>query len=225
MKKIPFATFFLCFSLFSCSKSDDPAPDTTPTASYMNMKAGSTWNYEQINTAPPAPTALYTLTSTTRDSTVDGKTYHVFTNTTTSSSEYYRVSGNDYFTFQSLPAALGGTKVENLYLKSSAAVGTSWPQSYTITFGGISFPVTLTNSIVEKGINKTVNGIAYTGVIHVKTVLSVTGVPSAALVTDIHSYYAPNYGLIENSSKIDLNYVGIVSNTDVTTRLKTSLLL
>ena len=224
MKKIPFAALFLCFACFSCGKDDDPAPDP-PTASYMNVKAGSTWNYEEINNTPPVATSLFTLTSTNRDSSITGNSYHVYTNSRSSASEYYRISGNDYYTFQSLPAALGGTKVETLYLKSSAAVGASWQQSYTISFGGISFPVNMANSIEEKGINKTVNGISYTDVIHVKTTLSVTGIPSSALVTDIHSYYAPNYGLIENRSKIDLNYMGFVSSTDFTTRLKTSVLL
>lgn len=225
MKKLPFAALFLCFSSFSCSEKDDPAPDPTPTASYMNVKAGSIWNYEEINNVPPASTITYTLTSTNRDSSINGNSFHVYTNSRTNASEYYGISGNDYSTYQSLPAALGGTKIINLYLKSSATVGFSWQQKYNISFGGFPFEVTLINTIEERGINKTVNGIAYTEVIHVKTTLSVGGVPSSSLVTDIHSYYAPNYGLIENRSKIDLNYVGIVSNTDVTTRLKTSNLL
>ena len=223
MKKIQFAPLYLCLVTISCGKSD-PAPGTT-TASYMNMKVGSSWNYEQINNKPPTSTSNFTLTSINKDTTVDAKSYHVFTNSGTGASEYYRLSGSDYYTYQSLPAALGGIKVENLYLKTEAAVGVSWPQVYNITFNSFPLVVTVTHTIQEKGISKTVNGINYTNVIHVKTGITVGGIPPASLVTDIHYYYAPNVGLIENTSKIDLNYLTIINSTDVTTRLKTAILL
>ncbi len=225
MKKTHFSALFVVIMLFSACQEDVPEPPVPPAASYMNTTAGSSWNYEQINNTPPAITAQYTLTSTNRDSTIDGKSFHVYTNSSTSASEYYRISGNDYYTYQSLPAALGGTKVENLYLKAGAAVGTSWAQTYPITFSGITFPVTVTNRIEERGLTKTVNSLTYNDVIHVKTDISVTGIPASALTTDIHTYYAPNAGIIENTNKINLNYLGIVNNTDITTRLKTAVLL
>jgi hypothetical protein len=70
-----------------------------------------------------------------------------------------------------------------------------------------------------------VNGLTYNDVIHVKTDIAVAGVPASALTSDIHTYYAPNAGIIENTNKINLNYFGVVSNTDITTRLKTAVLL
>ena len=225
MKKIQFAALYLCLVTISCGKSDSPAP-TAPTAtSYMNVKVGSSWNFEQINNKPPVSTSNYTLTSINKDSIVNGNSYHVYTNSSTSTSEYFRIAGDDYYTYQSLPAALGSTKVENLYLKSSATVGTSWSQVYNITYSSVPLAVTVTHTIQEKGISKTVNGIVYNNVIHIKTGIAVGGIPPASLVTDIHYYYAPNYGLIENSSKIDLNYLTIISSTDITTRLKTAALL
>ncbi len=225
MKKTHFAALFVLITGFSACQNDDvPAPPVSSDP-YMNITANSTWNYEQINNTPPSITTNYTLTSTNRDTTVDAKTYHVFTNSATSASEYYRISGSDYFTYQSLPADLGSVKVENLYLKAAAAIGTSWPQVYNITFSGIPLAVTVTHRIEERGLTKIVNSITYTNVIHVKTDITVGGVPASALTTDIHSYYAPNAGLIENTNKINLNYFGIVNNTDITTRLKTAVLL
>jgi hypothetical protein len=225
MKKTHFAALFVLITVFSACQGDDPPTPPTTSASYMNVKAGSTWNYEQINNTPPIATTQYTLTSTNRDSTVDGESFHVFTNSSTSASEYYRISGSDYYTYQSLPAAVGGAKVKNLYLKAGAAIGTSWPQTYNITFSGLPVSVTVTHRIEERGLTKTVNSITYTDVIHVKTDIAVGGVPASALTSDIHTYYAPNAGIIENTNKINLNYFGIISNTDITTRLKTAVLL
>jgi hypothetical protein len=225
MKKTHFAALFVLITVFSACQGDDPPEPPVTATTYMNMTANSTWNYEQINNTPPAVTSLYTLTSTNRDTTAAGNSYHVFTNSSTSASEYYRVSGSDYFTYQALPANLGGVKVENLYLKAGAAVGTSWPQVYTVTFSGIPLQVTVTSRIEEKGLTKTVNSLTYSNVIHVKTDIAIAGIPASALTTDIHSYYAPNAGLIENTNKINLNYMGIVNNTDITTRLKTAVLL
>ncbi len=225
MKKIHLIAIITCFFAASCSKDNGPAPTPNPTNNFMNMKAGSTWNYEVTNNTPPPSTSSYTLTSTNRDSTIAGKQYHVYTNSNNGASEYYYVSGTDYYTYQSLPAALGGSKVENLYLKAGAAVNSSWSQLYNISFNSLPLAVTVVNKIEEKGISRTVNGISYNNVIHVSTTISVAGVPPASLVTDIDYYYAPNHGLIENSSKINLNYLGIVNNSDFATRLKTAILL
>ncbi len=223
MKNILFWAIISCFGMVACSKTNPTSPTASP--SYMNLRAGSVWNYEVLNNTPPASTTLYTLTSTSRDSSINSKSYHVFINSASGASEYYSAMGTDYYTYQSLPAALGGTKVENLYLKAGAAVNSSWSQLYNISFNSLPLAVTVVNKIEEKGISRTVNGISYNNVIHVSTTLSVAGVPPASLVTDIDYYYAPNHGLIENSSKINLNYLGIVNNSDFATRLKTAMLL
>ncbi len=224
MKKIHLVAIILCFFVASCDKSNDPAPTPNPTDNFMNMKAGSTWNYEVTNNTPPTNTSPYTLTSTNRDTTIAGKQYHVYTNSNNGASEYYYVSGTDYYTYQSLPAALGGSKVENLYLKAGAPVNSNWSQTYNISFNSLPLAVTVVNKIEEKGISRTVNGISYNNVIHVSTSLSVAGVPPASLITDIDYYYAPNYGMIENTSKININYLTIINNSDFTTRLKTAVL-
>ena len=222
MKKITFYCLSACLLVLSCGKDDDPDPVTGE--KYMKLTAGSAWNYEVINNITPS-TTLYTLTSTNRDSTVNGKSYHVFTNSSTGGSEYYNISGSDYYTYQSLPAALGGTKVENLYLKDNVGVGTSWAQTYNVTVSGIPLVVTATNSIAGKGLTKVVNGITYTDVIDVLTTLSVNLIPATGLTTNIHYYYAPRFGMIQNDIQINLNFMGVVNNSNTTTRLKTATIL
>jgi hypothetical protein len=116
--------------------------------------------------------------------------------------------------------------VEYIYLKDNSTAGTSWSQTFPATASGITFNATLTNTITEKGISKTVKGVAYTDVIHVTTVLtiSVGGIPlpPGALTTDIQSFYAPNIGLIQSTNKVDLDFGGLSEHTDQQTSLVSS---
>src|SRR5665647_3407955 len=197
----------------SCQKSDPPAP--APTDKYMSLTAGSTWNYELINNIL-STTSPFTITSTSKDSTINGKFYHVFTNSSGSANEYYNITGNDYYNFRNLPTAFGSSSVEYIYLKDNAAVGASWTQSYPVTVSGIALNVSLTNIITEKGISKTVKGTSYNDVIHITTTMAVTlgglPLPAGALTTDIQSYYTGKIGMIQSINKISLNFNGITDN-------------
>lgn len=225
MKKSLIPLFLVFISAISCSKGggDSSAPPI-PADKYISATAGSSWNYE-ITDNVAATTSPYTVTSTNRDSSVNGKVYHVYTNSGNNGSEYYNISGGDYTSFQNLPAAVGGSKAENLYLKDNVTFNTSWSQSYNITISSITVKVTLVNKIIETGVNITVNGKTYTKVIHVQTSITADGVPPAALTSDIQSYYAPKVGLVQNTTKINLNYLTIVNNTDTKTNLKSSTIL
>ena len=221
MKNLILSFLTLSIVVSSCQQDDPPVPVTAD--KYMSLTTGSTWNYELINNVA-ATTTPYTITATSKDSTINTKTYRVFTNSSGSSNEYFNITGNDYYTLRSLPASFGGTSVENIYLKDNAAVGASWIQSYPLAIpGGGTLNVTVTNTITEKGISKTVKGTTYTGVIHVTTTLTGTvgGVPlpAGALTTDIHSYYAAKVGLIQFFNKININFAGFVENTDQQTNL------
>jgi len=226
MKKLLFGGIFLSVLAISCSKDGDDE-DTTPAENYLHTAAGSTWNYRTVDNANPGPPEDYTRTSTSRDTTINGKTYHIYTNSASGESEYNGKSGNDYFIYQALPAELGGTNEENLYLKAGAAVNASWNQTYPIDVSGFSINAVVTNKIVEKGTSKTVNGVAYTNVIHVKTDIAITGIPPGLVTftTDIHQYYAPRVGLIQSDTKINVDFMGTMESTDVTTTLQSSSLL
>ena len=223
MKKIIFVLLAICGAISSCKKNSTSPP--TENIKYMNFTANSTWNYEVLDNLTSLTTS-YTLTSTSRDSTINGKTYHVFSNSSGSANEYYFLSGNDYYNFQNLPTTLSSNAIENIYLKDNAAVNTSWSQSYAIMATGFPLIVTIVNTITEKGISKTVNAIAYTDVVHVTSALSVSvlGVPlpAGAVTSDVQSFYAKKYGLIQSSNKIKINYSGIISDTDQQTILKSS---
>ena len=224
MKKIIFVLTVISFTFFSCKK--DPTPATVPdTTGYMSYTPNSTWNYTLTNNI--APSSLnYTITSTDRDSSINGKAYHVFTNSTTGSqNQYYNTTGNDYYTFRSLPTTLGGAPIENIYLKDNVAINDSWNQSYSISVSSIPITIKIINTITEKG-TLTVNGIAYTDVIHVTTTLQVSAysvpLPAGAITTDIQSYYAKKVGLVESKNKIDVSYAGLDEHVDEHTVLKSS---
>ena len=223
MKKIIIAILAISAATISCKKDSTTTPPVTDTSKYMSYTANSTWDYTVTNNIT-ATTLNYTITSTNRDSTINGKAYHVFTNSTGSANEYYNVTGNDYYTFQSLPTTLGGTPIENIYLKDNAAANTSWDQSYSINVSGIPLTVKITNTITEKGISMTVNSIVYTDVIHVTTTLQVsalgTPLPAGAVTTDIQTYYAKKYGTIQSKNKITVNYAGLNDKIDEVTILK-----
>ncbi|MEP7111529.1 MAG: hypothetical protein ABI760_26275, partial [Ferruginibacter sp.] len=200
-------------------------PPAVVDVKYMSLTSGSTWNYELIDILP-AITTPFSINSTSNDSTINGKSYHVYSNNSGSGNEYYNITGNEYYNFRKLPLALGGSSVENIYLKDNVAAGDSWSQSYPIMVSGIALNAALTNTITEKGISKTVKGVTYNNVIHVITTIAVSfsGVPlpASALVTDIQSFYAPKFGMIQSINKINFNYSGISSNTNQQTNLNTA---
>ncbi len=209
------ASFFL---FASCSKEVNNPASTAYT--YMNTSAGSSWNYHVVDNTGLTPPEDYTITSTSRDSSINSKSYHVYNNTA-GTNQYLAISGHDYYQFDSLPAGLGAGIIERLYLKDNAAAGATWSQNLNVTIPGSPFPVpvTITNSITETGISRTVNGTSYSNVIHVSTSISSTLIPAASLVTSIDSYYALKYGLIENTNIVHLDFAGVVQDLDTETKL------
>jgi hypothetical protein len=220
MKKVIICLLAISSGIFACKKTT-VAPPPPDAVKYMSFTANSTWNYELTDNLNPS-TSSYTITSTDRDSTVNGKAYHVFSNSA-GANQYYFLSGSDYYSFQNLPATLGGTLFENIYLKDNAAVNTSWSQNYSVTTSGVPLTITIVNIITEKGLSKTVNNIAYTDVIHVTSTFAVSAfgipLPAGAVTTDVQSFYAKKYGLIQSVNKINIDYSGIVSHTDQQTIL------
>jgi hypothetical protein len=221
IKTLLFPTFLLF--IISCKKNETtnvPQQDT-----YVTTSAGSTWNYHETDSSGTTPVNKdYTLTSTSGDSSINGRNYHIFSNSA-GSNQYLNITGSDYYQFDSLPAGFGTTVFESLYLKSVAGVGTSWTQALSVNLSGIPVPVLLTYTIAEKGSSRSVNGTTYTDVIHVSTSISSSLIPAASLITNINSYYAEKYGLIETSNIIRLNYMGFVQNLNTETKLVNATLL
>ncbi len=215
------AYLFAATLIFSaCKKSDSGS--TTTTDVYVNATAGSSWSYRQTDLSGTNTPSDYTVTSTSDDTTINSRKYHVY-HYSYGGSEYLGVDGNNYYQYDSIPVS-GGINIERLYLEADAAEGATWNQSFSLTIPGfpVAVPLTVSNKIAEKGISRTVNGIAYSNVIHVSTTLSSALIPASSFSSGIDSYYAPKYGLIENTSVIQLNYLGLVENINVKTELMSS---
>jgi hypothetical protein len=193
MKKLIFALFSLLVLAISCKK-DDEDPVATPLP-YMNMNSGTTWYYDISTTDTSGNVTTVADTATVGvDTSINSKTYKIV-NHTSGAASYYNLTGNDYYQFQNLPAPLN-TAVEALYLKDNVGQGTSWTQTVNVDIGGVPLPITLTYTLTEKDITKTVNGISYPEVIGVKTDISSSLLPGA-ISSDIKNYYARGAGLIE----------------------------
>lgn len=213
------------FLLFMISCKKNKTTNMPQQDNYLTTTTGSSWNYHKTDSASPAPVNKdYTLTSTPRDTSINSKSYHVYSNSI-GSNQYFYITGSDYYQFDSLPAGFGTTVFERLYLKDNSPVGTSWTQTLSVTLSGIPVPVTLTYTIAEKGISRVVNGITYTDVIHITTSISSSLIPAASLTTNINSYYAEKYGLIETTNIIHLNYMGFIQNVNTETKLVSATLL
>lgn len=218
---------FLVFVLFaiSCKKKSTATITPPQQDTYLTTSAGSTWQYHQIDSSGSTPVNKdYTLISSSKDTLVNTRTYHVF-NLSTGSNQYLALSGHDYYEYDSLPAGLGSANFEQLYLKDNATIGISWTQSSNVIVQGVSVPVMLTYTISEKGISRIVNSVTYNDVIHVSITISSSLIPSASLTSNIDSYYAIKYGLIENTTVINLNYSGIIKNVKNQTKIVSATLL
>ena len=208
---------FVATLIFTACNKNDSNPDSNASGSYINTNAGSTWTYHEDNSSGVTPTSSdYTVTSTSQDSTINGRKYHVYTYSY-GGSQYLSVSGNDYYQYDSIPVS-GGVNVERLYLKDAAAQGDTWSQNFDLTISNIPITLKAINKITEKGISRTVNGQNYSNVTHVSTALS-SALITSGLTSSIDSYYAPKYGMIENATVIHLNFLGLTENIDVSTKL------
>jgi hypothetical protein len=214
----------LIFSACKKNNADSSNSNSSTSDVYLNTAEGSSWSYTQTDESGTNPPANYTVTSTSKDTTVNSRKYHVYSYSY-GGSEYLGVDGHDYYQYDSIPVS-GGINIDRLFLKDNASAGTTWNQDFSLSIPGIPLPVPLTvsNKIAEKGIDRTVNGTAYSNVIHVSTSLSSALIPSNSFTSSIDSYYAPKYGLIENTSVIHLDYMGLAEDVNVKTELTSATL-
>jgi len=212
--------FLALLFIFSSCKKDNAPKDNPSNETYVNTNAGSTWTYRQTDMADNNSTSDYTITSTANDTTIDSRKYHVYTYSY-GGSKYLGIEGHDYYQYDSIPIT-GGVNIQRLYLKDNAAKDDTWKQDFNLQIQelqGATIQLTVQNKVVEKGITKTVNGKDYSNVYHVSTSLSSSAIPSTALASTIDSYYAPGYGLIENTTQVELNYLGFVKEVNFKTEL------
>ncbi len=51
------------------------------------------------------------------------------------------------------------------------------------------------------------------------TRISAAGIPAASLTTDINSFYAPKFGLIESNNVVKLDFLGLTESINTQTKL------
>ena len=134
MKINHFVLFVLILFAVSCSKNNDTK--TQPPAGYL-------FNYlkrkhlelspNRFLTAATPVNSDYTITSTSKDTSINGRSYHVYNNSA-GGNQYLNISGNDYYQYDSLNLGVVKAVIERLYLKDNAAVGTTWNQSKPLIF-------------------------------------------------------------------------------------------
>lgn len=218
--------FFIAAALIASCGKDNTQPSNPAHDSYMNSNNGSSWTYNEVDSSGDVPKSNdYIITSTSNDTTINSKKYHVY-NYSYGGSQYLNVSSNDYYQFDSIPGGVGGN-VERLYLKDNEVAGATWGQDFTFNIPGIPIPIPLTvsNKIVEKDISRTVNGIDYSNVIHVSTTLSSALITTpSAFTSKIDSYYAENYGLIENRTLVHIDFEGLKKDINIKTQLNSAML-
>jgi hypothetical protein len=197
MKKILSGALVLSLFMLSCSKDDDGGGSTTTT--YLSITPGQTRSFE-VKDSISGNLSSITQTSTNRDTSVNGRSYHVFNNSD-GSFEYYAVAGSEYYTLFNLPATISTQPIELLYLKSNGSINSTWTQNISFTVPGfpIPIPVTFTHTIKEKGLTKTYGAITHNNVIRVETKISSS---LASINSDIQTYVAPNYGVVNITTYI-----------------------
>lgn len=218
MKKTLILTFLLGFFFVSCKKDDSNSGNNNSTPDqFFSFGAGKTWVYNEHDNTSNGDTS-FTRTCTDALITKESNQYHVFLDsnhvTNNIDSSFYNIVGNEYFQYTILSAQLPGFKEK--YLVDNATVGMSWIIPYSATIGSGTMGATITanivNTIEEKGSSLTVNNVTYSNLYKVKTEIlnaSVTlptiGSLPTTITQNIHSYYAPKYGLIKNDRQLNIS--------------------
>lgn len=206
--------FLLCLALYITLTSSDcnktPSPDPTSNDTYQPTTTGSEWNYTTTGTTTSGPVnTAFKLTATGNDSSANGRTYRVFTNTA-GANEYYNKSGNDYYrisTFAGFP-----TPLEFLYLKENLSAGGTWSETKSVTISGIPVTANVTYSIVGSKYDTTFDGRSYKDVIRIKVTPSIPGVSIEN--NDVYYLFAKNTGMIANKVRLKISLASIDINTE-----------
>jgi hypothetical protein len=213
-------TFLICATLFVVLCSGNCKKNTPPSAGdlgdYQPLTAGSEWNYTVTG---GAAAGTYKLTVLNRDSSVNGRSFRVFSNSA-GPNEYYNKTGSDYFRFTA-PAELNNQQIELLYLKDNLDKGQTWAETKTvrINFSGTLVNVTaqFTYTIADKGIEHVVNGVTFKDVIRVTVVPVFSAFGSNIPVdpsTSIQYLYARKVGMINSKVLVKIPLASIDTNTE-----------
>ncbi|NCU05891.1 MAG: hypothetical protein GXC73_18140 [Chitinophagaceae bacterium] len=209
-KTLLFCTIlFIVLTAGNCKKPS--APDQpADTTSYQPTTTGSEWNYTTTGTTASGPVnTTFKLTATSKDSTANGKTYRVFTNSA-GANEYYYKSGNEYARISVFPGL--EQRIELLYLKDNLAAGASWSEVKNVTVQTISLPVTVTYTIIGGKYDTSFSGSNFKDVIRIKISPAITGLNFEE--NNITYLFAKNVGMIVNKVRLKSTMLAMDVNTE-----------
>lgn len=202
----------ITFLFFSCSKDKSYEPDQNHPAlkdsTFQPVSAGSSWHY--LDTLQ----GNFTLTSTDRDTTMEGVNYHIFQSkpdtAATLTPIYFGKLKTSYFG-RGLVSQL--QDINLLYLKDTT-VNSTWSQTILVSvpvFGSVA--ATITSQLVAVNTTRTVEGKSYNNVSQVTFKI---GVQSPIPITYAQGswYAARGVGLIEMQAQAQGSTVGNLYLTD-----------
>ena len=221
MRKNLLEAIILSVVALSCSKSGG---EEYSGINYYNTANGSTWQYERTDNTTATITGNYTLTSTNRDTVISDKSYHIYKSSTIGADEYKRRSGNSYSAFHPWSDESSMMFDDILYLKTNVPVSSSWSQTFGLPIDWVQLTGVAKSTVIEKDISRTVHAHTYDSVIHIETVITISGFPTGNISGNINAYYAPGYGVIETTATSLNTTVATPVTTNITTRLKSAIL-
>jgi len=237
MKNTLFLALLLSFFAISCKKDvSNPVTNNTTPDQFFTFDSGKAWVYNEHDSISNEDTA-FSRTCTDGLIVLDSTQYHIFLDsnhiTNNIDSSFYNLIGNEYFQYTILSPQLPGFKEK--YLIGDAPAGTSWSTPYTATIGSGTTAATISanivNTIEAKGISMTVDSTNYSNLYKVKTEivnatvsLPIFGNLPTTIVQDIHSYYAPKYGLIKRDRQLSISVTILTANTNLINTNKTTTL-
>lgn len=224
MKKIIISALFIATMATSCKKDDNGTPGISK---FITTTPGTSWNYQTTDNST-SEVSNYTRVSSSRDTTINSKLYHIFNNTDVNGTTeaFYNNTGNDYYQFSNLAAGLD--PIDLNYLNDTKIVGETWNQSVSVPvpnspIPGLMLTIRINYSVVEKGTSLVVNGKTYDNVVKVKSEITIDPIfgISVSTTSNIFNYYAPKYGLI----KSDFNLIASLNGAEVINTNTTDLLM
>ncbi|TAD85547.1 MAG: hypothetical protein EAY75_11175 [Bacteroidetes bacterium] len=206
MKKLLLIALVTSFVFGECNKNENPAPP--PASNFQPTKAGSVWNFRNTNLLTAA-TSNFSLTALAKDSTLSGRVYRVFANSS-GPNEYFANLAGEYFQFGRFEGI--ASPVDLLYLKPELPVGGTWQEVKTITVSNVPVTVTFNYRLAEKGISFVVGANTFTKVTRVSLELNAVGLPITS--QSINFYYADGIGRIFSKVKLVVPLAGINNDSE-----------
>lgn len=204
------------FSLVSCQKEVDtilaPTPDNpAPSANYQPLTANSYWKYKDSLTGMVSQATMLNQTKLINSRTYNASLSSMGQRIDTS---WVAVDGPNYYAYADAAGMSTGAPVKLLfhYLNDTASVGYNWHYDAGHVNG---FPASVTTTIMERGINHTVEGKTYKDVIRTRLELhyDITGIMMKVATYDY--YVARGVGIVRVRTFIDGAGMNFTSSSDL----------